>query len=629
MIGMLPYGIPVLLGMFFPFLQDYYDTGRWIAISIVTVLLLCLWTARLIRTKKIVPTIPPITIGFGALTIAALVSILIASTNKIEAITHPLGVITYLSLTLMSFLLSQLFTNKQKQTMLWSTLVVIGTIGLITVYQQFSITSILFPNAAYLTSTLWNPTGTPISALYLFVLGIPLAIWLMRTSFKHHKEKHAALAIVSLVFMIVGVVVTLVRFVPLIPTVVLPLSIGWSVLLETLKTTKAAVAGCGAENFLSAYAIGRPISINQTALWNTGFSTNATLFLHLGTTLGLLGLLAGVTLIISIIKSVPKTIELRILWGISILGILCFPPSIPFLLFLAIIAVGQQQEQQTQEPVAPGIVAVISIIVLVGTIFSSIGIYRFTNAEILYTRAGIAVEKNQNLTSAYTNYVYAIKQNAYMTRYHISLSQLALVMGGSILSSAPKNETTGAVTLLDEDKQLVTSLFGLAVSEAKLATTLAPDNYVAWTNLATVYQSLAGVATDATNWTIAAYQKAITLNPISPMIRIDFGGVYMNAKDYDNAIVQFTNAATLKPNYANAYYNLANAYKTKGDYANALIALEKTQRLLPTTGSEYTNVTEEIRSLQETPSNHTPTPTITPKPLPTIQQETTPLIPSE
>lgn len=627
MIGMLPYGIPVLLGIFFPFLQDYYDTGRWIAISVVTLLVLCIWTIELIRTKKLIKPIPPVTIGFGALTFAATISVLVASTNKIEAITHPLGVVTYLCLTLLSFLLAQLFTKEQKQTMLWSTLVVIGTIGLITVYQQFAITSILFPNATYLTSKLWNPTGTPISALYLFALGIPLALWLMRTSFKQHKEKHAALAIVSLVFMVVGAIVTCIRFIPLIPTVVMPISIGWSVLLETLKTAKAALTGCGAENFLSAYALGRPVSINQTALWNTGFSTNATLLLHLGTTLGLTGILAGITLIVSIVKSIPKTGALRLFWLCSILVILCLPPSIPFLLLIVIVAVGELQEPTHHESIAPWIRVAVGIIVVGSTAFSLFGIYRFTNAEILYNRAGNAVETEQNLTKAYTNYVYAIKQNPFMTRYHISLSQLALVMGGSILSSAPKNETTGAVTLLDEDKQLVTSLFGLAVSEAKLATTLAPGNYVAWTNLATIYQSLAGVATDATNWTVAAYQKAISVNPVSPMLRIDFGGVYMNAKDYDNAIAQFTNAITLKPNYANAYYNLANAYKMKGDYTNALVALQKTQGLLPTTGDEYTKVTEEIRTLQQTPSGYAPNPT--PTPTPKAQQPITPLIPQE
>jgi tetratricopeptide (TPR) repeat protein len=175
-------------------------------------------------------------------------------------------------------------------------------------------------------------------------------------------------------------------------------------------------------------------------------------------------------------------------------------------------------------------------------------------------------------------------------------------MGGSILASAPKNETTGEVTLLDEDKSLVTSLFSLAVSEAKLATTLAPTNYVTWTNLATVYQSLVGVASDAHTWTVAAYQKALTLNPISPNLRIDFGGIYMNVKDYDQAIAlepkQYSyylgkyylltergdtaaaeevlaKAAGIEAKTGEDEYQLAKVHYYQGDYDNALSELNK------------------------------------------------------
>lgn len=612
LIRILPFVFPLLLIVFLPFFQDFYDTGRWIMMSITTCVLCILYGIRMVQTKRIHLSISPVSIGFGMLTIAALLSLLTASTNKIEALVHPLGVITYACLFFISLLLPFMLTKEQKNHMQWAIIGITGLVGLTTIYQQFAITSMLFPQATYLKSNLWNPTGTPISALYLFSLVLPLVIQKIRFSFLHHKEKLAAAGIVSAVFITIGFGITLWRFIPLIPTVLMPIPVGWTTLLEAFKSGKTALVGIGAENFLSAYATGRPVNINQTPLWNTGFSTSATLMLHTATTLGLAGLTALVVFLITWLSRLPKTIELKLIWIMAALCIVFLPPSIPLLLLMTLFYVTEEQIKEREQPIHKGAAIGIIVCLLIIITALSVQLFHFVKGELFYAAASRAVETENNLTKSYTNHILAIKQNQYMTRYHVSLSQLALVMGGSILATAPKNEITGEVTLLDEDKSLVTSLFSLAVSEAKLATTLAPSNYVVWTNLATVYQSLIGVAGDAQTWTIAAYQKAISLNPISPNLRIDFGGIYMNAKDYDQAISQFMAGVTLKPNYANAYYNLANAYNMKGETTLALDALQKTQGLLPVNGTEYTKVAEEIKALQTNTLTPTPTP-VTPK----------------
>ncbi len=610
MTSVLSYLFPLLLLFFFPLTQDMYDTGRWIALSLSTLLLLCWYVITIIRTKKLALNIPPVATGFFAITIAAIVSLLVASTNKIEGLTHPLGLITYGCLFLVALMLPHLLSKEQKRQMLWTLLVVIGLLGLIVIYQQFQIASIMFPDASYLTSNLWNPTGTPISAGLLFLVGIPLAIFLTRDGFSHHKERNAAFALVAAILMVIGLGITLWRFFPMIKTVIMPWSIGWTVLLESYKNAKAALVGVGTENFLPAYALGKPAALNQTALWNTGFSTSATFALHIATTVGLLGLVALLTFLVCWFKAMPKQIELRIMWILAAIALVFFPPSLPFLLILVLLGSALAEEKEQYATPKPITLMVIAIITLIFTACSLYLLYRFTNAEYLYAKARVALETENNLTKSYNYHILAIKQNQYITRYHLSLSQLALVMGGSVLKNAPKNDQTGIVTLLDDDKTLVTSLFSLAVSEAKLATSLAPTSYVAWTNLATIYQALVGVANDAQTWTTAAYQKAVTLNPTSPNLRVDFGGMYVNAKDYDNAIAQFFTAVTLKPNYANAYYNLANAYKLKGDLARAIDALTNTINLLPQDGTDYTKATEELKSLK-TQGLPLPTPTLT------------------
>jgi tetratricopeptide (TPR) repeat protein len=621
MMSLLSYGYPLLLMVFLPFMQDMYDTGRWVVFSLVTIILVASFLVHLIRTKTVDFVKTPLAVGFGAITIAAIISLIVASTNKIESIVHPLGLITYFCLFLTALLIPSLFSKDQKRQMLWTIVIIIGLLGLIVIYQQFQIASIMFPQATFLSSTLWNPTGTPISAALLFLLGIPLAIHLTRDGFAKHKERNAAFALVGIVLMVIGLGITVWRFLPLIPTIVMPISIGWTVLLEAFKNITTALFGVGAENFLPAYAIGKPLSINSTPLWNTGFSTSATFVLHLTTTLGLVGLLAFIMTLIVWFRAMPKQMELRILWVIAVCGLLFFPPSIPFLLCLVLIASALDPGKSYALIPKPGTIIGMTIMGICITIGSLYYLYRFTNGEYLYAQARTAAETENNLTKSYNYHILAIKQNQAMTRYHLSLSQLALVMGGSILGNAPKNDTTGLVTLLDDDKTLVTSLFGLAVSEAKLATSLAPTNYVVWTNLANVYQSLIGVANDAQTWTTAAYQKAVTLHPLSPTLRVDMGGMYVNAKDYDNAITQFLTAVTIKPNYANGFYNLANAYKAKGDVKRAIETLIQTQTLLAKDGKEYATVEEEIKALQnQTPiqkETETPTSPVLTTPMPT------------
>jgi hypothetical protein len=60
-------------------------------------------------------------------------------------------------------------------------------------------------------------------------------------------------------------------------------------MLEILKNPKQAIFGVGADNFLYAFAIGRPASLNMTPIWSTRFTTNTNLFFHIITIYGLLG----------------------------------------------------------------------------------------------------------------------------------------------------------------------------------------------------------------------------------------------------------------------------------------------------------------------------------------------------
>jgi len=586
---------PVLLIAFIPLFTDFYDTGRWILLCIATGVVLVGEIIRIIKTKKfIVPSL--YTTAYIGLSVAAIASTLIVSTNKIEALTNPLGPITFLCLLFIVWLASG-EGKKVAIQIQWALTVTIAVLGLIIIYQQFSITALLFPQATYLASNLWNPTGTPTSAILLFLIGIPIAISVVRDAFKKQQDRNSAIGIISILLMAVGCGITIWRYAPSLASTYLPLGTGWTVLLETYKHGLAAFFGVGAENFLSAYTLGKPAVINTTPLWNTVFLTNSSFFLHLATVYGVFGIGAYVWWVISMIKIMPTSWDLRVAWGIAIVGTLLLPPSLPFFMAITVLTACLQKESTTWKLTTLGSVVTIVILTILIAV-SSIFLYRFIMGEYWFNQSLQAAQTEKNGTKAYNTAIYAIKSNPLMSRYHMSFSQINLMLANALIANTKASQVTPDIALTPDDQQLISTLVTQAIKEGKNGAALAPINVYAWTNLAGIYQNLVGSATDAQTWTVAVYQKAITLDPTNPVLRLDLGAMYVSTKEYDNAIQQFVASTALKPDYINGYYNLANAWKLKGNNAQALSALTQLQTLLSKDSNEYQTVTAEMQELQ-------------------------------
>jgi hypothetical protein len=57
--------------------------------------------------------------------------------------------------------------------------------------------------------------------------------------------------------------------------------------------------------------------------------------------------------------------------------------------------------------------------------------------------------------------------------------------------------------------------------------------------LADIYRNLVNSVNDAQNWAIASYAQAIRTNPVTPVLRVDLGGLFYSLGNYENAIDQF------------------------------------------------------------------------------------------
>jgi pentatricopeptide repeat protein len=78
---------------------------------------------------------------------------------------------------------------------------------------------------------------------------------------------------------------------------------------------------------------------------------------------------------------------------------------------------------------------------------------------------------------------------------------------------------------------------------------------------------------------IAETRRAVELDPISPVVRDDAGGVYFWARRYDEAITIYNGSLTLDPNFPHTHFILALAYDAKGAHAEAIAASRRALQL--------------------------------------------------
>jgi tetratricopeptide (TPR) repeat protein len=128
----------------------------------------------------------------------------------------------------------------------------------------------------------------------------------------------------------------------------------------------------------------------------------------------------------------------------------------------------------------------------------------------------------------------------------------------------------GAI-LLQEALQLAQiQQTSLAVTRAKLATQLIPENPAAWSILGGLY-----LAANQPDQSIAALGRAQTLSPKEPAIWFRLGTAYFQKKDYAKSVETLQQGLALKPNEPGALFDLGNAYLMQRRLPDAIATYEK------------------------------------------------------
>lgn len=577
--------------------QEYFITNKFYLLIFSVFVLLLLSTTELIITKKLVWVKNPFDNIIALLFTTVVLSTLISSPNKIQALLNPtFGVMSILGLVLLYYYISRSERPIILEILSFSSIIIsIFTVALF--FQPFK--NINLPEyLSFLKDPLFTPLGSQLDLVIFlgFILIVNLGLIIesyLRYEPKNDINREQIFNIIVFFSTLIGLFTSLYLIFksPQSNMIFPPFNISWYAFVETLKNPLTAVFGIGVDNFASIFTKVKDIGYNQSNLWQINFfSVSRSALLHIFTETGLLSIIVFTLLISQLFRTLKEIFNqqgrLLLIVLIYIIFVLLFlPPSLIsfFLLFIFlgltsnICRVSHQQSKELQNLDLKKFLPVYMILIIVAVLIIAVTGYftaRAYLAEFNFKKSLDGLAKN-NAKVLYDNQRQAIIINPYMEKYRINFSRTNLLLANNIAQkiNQPTQQGNKSIELTDQDKQTIAQAIQSAISEAKAAIALNPNKANNWENLALIYRNIFNLVQNADAWAISSYQRAIVLDPQNPIYRLNLGGVYYSLNKYQDAINYFEQVIILKPNWANAYYNLAWAAYQNGNYERAVNAM--------------------------------------------------------
>lgn len=360
--------------------------------------------------------------------------------------------------------------------------------------------------------------------------------------------------------------------------------------LGVSQLQKGKVFGAGPADFNNVWQQEKPNSVISSSYWDTIFTSSYSTFTTLFVTLGLVGSLAILLVIVSVIVGVYKNIKRDsensyLNWDdenkfyfLSSFSLFIFATTsffvftnttisiILFSLSLALISsnIITWKEKEVSKT-AKTIFLVMLILSLVGCL---VAINRVRSTSIS-TKSLTEYQTKGDLTKLESNLLRAARISGDDNEYR-TLTQLYLYKAQGILSTTPATST------VDELQKNILSSINGAISSANTAINIDKENYNNYLSLASVYSflmSIGGQNKEVYYQTAKDnYNKALTLYPKNPSIPLTLAGLeYSYNQNATNTLENIKKSLTIKPNYSSAYYILSQLAAQNNDRESALM----------------------------------------------------------
>lgn len=590
-------GLAFIVPLFFlPLTTEFYVFNKVILLQYAVVFLLLIWAVRIFFEQGMRILKTPLNLAVLGLMLSYLLSTFIQSPNKVSAMSGQTGII--LSVGLLYFIIINHFRGRKPAINIMAALIASSVaLSWLAIFAYLGV----FSNTGldWIKPKFWTPSGSPLlTGIFMLLLAPGTLYWAFKS--KAFLEKTLLLLAGALQILCLILIVSLFVDKTLTFNYLFP-QYGWAIAVEGLKNIRTALLGVGPGNFLSAFSRFRPVALNNSSIWTMKFTANTNIYLNLLSTVGVLGLasylwFAWVSLKREHFKGALINKVLYISLVTSFIIQLVFNANI-LVLFVTFLIAGLLQAMQMpvetdmgyeykikSQGTAWGVVA--AILILAVAVFYWQG--RVWAADYTFRKSLVAASENKG-PETYNLQIKATMLNPYAENYRLAYSNTNLALANAIASQE---------NLTDQDQDKVVRLISQAIREAKYAIGLNPLISDYWLNLARLYRNITNVAADADQWALAAYQEAVRTDPTSPLLRVDFGGMFYALQAYDQAILQFSQSINLKPDYANGYYNLAAAYREKQDWTNAFLNMEQAVNLVPVDSPDYQRAFEELEELR-------------------------------
>lgn len=404
------------------------------------------------------------------------------------------------------------------------------------------------------------------------------------------------------------------------PVVLPSLSASWSVMLDSIRSPRTALIGSGPSSYINNYRIYKPLFVNGTDQWATNYTSSSNNPLTLLSTIGIVGFALWVLVMYQVVREARAEWRHQLPTALAVLASvvwLVFLPANPVLLgvqavlIISLLASTHNRpkfhltalidkvvlnpmnfgvEGMSNERKVPAF-PVYALGVVFGAIllFSVYGVGRAYYALYLAHQASEASLRNDAL-EFYNKQQAAVRALPYLDSLRRAYAITNLLIASGLSNS---QEVT------DEQKQQISALLQQAVTEARAAAYLDPNDATNWQVLAQVYQNMIGVAQDAEQWTTQTYVSAIQTSPSDPQLRLALGGVLLNAKQNEQALSVFQQAVNIKPDFANSHYNVAQAYLALQQLEAAKQEYDAVLALLDPNSEDFIKATKELEELNK------------------------------
>jgi len=361
-------------------------------------------------------------------------------------------------------------------------------------------------------------------------------------------------------------------------------SSSWVIGFKTLiDNPKNFFVGSGIGTFFHDFVKEKPLGLNQTQLWQLRYDRGGNHIAEIIATMGLFGLLSyllliGAFLLISSIKyqvlseeKGKKDLPLWIVFVALLVGQLVYYQNtiLQFMFWLILGVLMATWEKGIKEKTFsfknfPEFNLIISVgLGLVGLVLVASFYYgsKFYYADFVFAQAEeqvISRERTKTIEKA-------VRFNPNLSHYRIILTRAYL---NEILVQTNQS-------LTEEESMFLQKKISNTVDAAKKATELSPNSVVAWETLGIVYREIRAMAGGALDWGVKAFQEAVQLDPINPVLHTELGKLYLSLGNNQEAKKEFEKAQESKPDYVDALIQISLLYEKEEKVNDAIENLEE------------------------------------------------------